>query len=753
MFLDDTACNLASLNLTAFYDPATRSFDTAAFTHAARLWTVVLEISVLMAQYPSPTIAQLSYDYRTLGLGYANLGTLLMLQGIPYDSPEALAQTGAYTALLGGVSYATSAEMARELGPFPSYLPNADAMLRVIRNHRRAAYGADPEEYECLTVTPRGLDPEADCPLNLVAAAQEVWDQALELGEQYGYRNAQTTLIAPTGTIGLLMDCDTTGIEPDFALVKFKKLAGGGHFRIINQSVPAALRALGYSGAETRDIVAYCAGTNSLDGAPHINSDSLAALGFTPGALDAVENALTSAFDVTFAFNRWTLGEDFCKETLGLSEAQLADPSHSLLEHLGFTREQITAANDVITGRMTIEGAPHLHEEHYAVFDCANRCGRYGTRFIAPMAHVRAMATAQPFLSGAISKTINMPADATVDDVRAVYDAGATMMLKALALYRDGSKLSQPLASMLLDAQDLDAEDLDAEDLDDEGGGAAVAATPPAMQPTRPSGKALADAERVAAVAEAERILSALPTEDARDVVRRTVGLLRGDRISLPSRRNSIAQKARIGGHTIYLHMGMFEDGSLGEIFINMSKDGAAFRSMMNCFAIAVSIGLQHGVPLDAYMDSFVFTKFEPNGTVTGNDQVKMASSIIDYLFRELGITFLGRADLSHLDAPGVPAVPTPGLLDDSAMSAGEPDAAGLPLLPAGGGVQASLFAAPVATAVPPVAATQSRAAQVRQALELGFEGSPCNDCGQLTMVRNGTCLKCMSCGATDGCS
>jgi ribonucleoside-diphosphate reductase alpha chain len=776
MFLDDTACNLASLNLLRFYDEETRTFDTEAYTHASRLWTIVLEISVLMAQYPSPAIAQLSYDYRTLGLGYANLGALLMVQGIPYDSPEALAQTGAYTALLTGVSYATSAEMAGELGPFPGYEPNREAMLRVIRNHRRAAHDAPESAYEGLTVLPRGLD-AANCPDQLVEAAREAWDDALALGEAHGYRNAQTTLIAPTGTIGLLMDCDTTGVEPDFALVKFKKLAGGGYFRIINESVPSALRALGYGPREVDDIVGYCAGTGGLEGAPHINRHTLAEMGFTRRVLDTIDGSLVSAFDITFAFNRWVLGDDFCRETLGLTDEQLADPSLSILEALGFTRAQIEEANDFITGRMTIEGAPHLREEHYAVFDCANRCGRYGTRYIEPMAHVRAMAAAQPFLSGAISKTINMPDTATVQEVAAVYDAGAEMMLKALALYRDGSKLSQPLAATVFDEWAEEDEDFD--DLDGEP--AEAAALTPEL-----------------AVEEAERILRALPTRDAREVVRRAVGLLRGERVSLPSRRNGFAQKARVGGHTIYLHTGEFEDGSLGELFISMSKDGAAFRSLMNCFAIAVSIGLQHGVPLEAYVDSFLFTKFEPNGMVTGNDRIHMATSIIDYVFRELAITYLGRDDVAHMGQVDLSSTSTAEDEYEASPFAGAPASNGAngavevpPALPApnpanlvvpiaGGSDDADSAVAdrpapaPSAQAPEPPAPTTSSpgpaveattatstvrlemsdaAQRTLQAKQMGFEGDPCPECGQMMMVRNGTCLKCVSCGATSGCS
>ena len=785
MFLDDTACNLASLNLLAFHDAEAGRFDVEAYQHAARLWTIVLEISVLMAQYPSEAIAQLSHDYRTLGLGYANLGALLMLQGVPYDSPEALAQTAGYTALLTGVSYATSAELAAELGPFPSYEPNREAMLRVIRNHRRAAYDAPAEDYEGLTALPVALDTER-CPKRLRKAVQSAWDRALALGEEHGYRNAQTTLIAPTGTIGLLMDCDTTGVEPDFALVKFKKLAGGGYFRIINQSVPGALRTLGYPPGQIEAIVAYCAGSGRLEGAPHINRNTLAQRGFTRRVLDQVDDALGSAFDVTFAFNRFVLGDEFCCAVLGLADEQLADPTLSILEAIGFTREQIEEANDHIVGRMTIEGAPQLREEHYAVFDCANRCGRYGTRFIEPLAHVRTMAAAQPFLSGAISKTINMPAEATVADVAAVYLAGADSMLKALALYRDGSKLSQPLAATVFeqDFGDLEDEDLDADD--------EAAALDPA-----------------GALDEAERIIRALPSEDARALARRIQGLLRGERAPLPSRRDGFAQKARVGGHTIYLHTGEFEDGRLGELFISMSKDGAAFRSLMNCFAIAVSIGLQHGVPLEAYVDSFLFTKFEPNGIVSGNDRIQMATSIIDYVFRELAISYLDRSEVAHMGdvdlsttstaevaAPAVggevapatgvqrasgggaaqgaehvtPALPAP---DESLLItiAGASNGPGAPAVAGGApaatptgeatapppeapsGPAAAASAAPATAASPVALQTAKPRLERTTARHYGFEGDPCDECGQMMMVRNGTCLKCMSCGATSGCS
>ena len=747
MFLDDTACNLASLNLMRFHNEESNEFDVAAYEHAARLWTIVLEISVLMAQYPSPVIARLSHEYRTLGLGYANLGALLMHQGVPYDSPDALAQTAGYSALLTGVSYATSAEIAAELGPFPAWEPNREAMLRVIRNHRRAAYDAPAEDYEELTTLPTGLDAE-HCPKPLLEASQASWDRALALGEEHGFRNAQTTLIAPTGTIGLLMDCDTTGVEPDFALVKFKKLAGGGYFRIINQSVPGALGTLGYTPAQVEEIVTYCAGSGRLEGAPHINRHTLAQHGFNRRALDAVDEALGSAFDITFAFNRFVLGDEFCRDVLGLSDDQLAGAN--LLEAIGFTREQIEEANDYIVGRMTIEGAPHLREEHYAVFDCANRCGRYGTRYIAAMAHVRIMASAQPFLSGAISKTINLPDDATVGDVAAVYEAGAASMLKALALYRDGSKLSQPLAATVLGD---DFEDFD--DLDEE--------------------PAAAELDPKQALDEVERIIRSLPREDARVLARKLVGLQRGEREPLPSRRPGFAQKAKVGGHTIYLHTGEFEDARLGEIFISMSKDGAAFRSLMNCFAIAVSIGLQHGVPLEAYLDSFLFTKFEPNGIVTGNDRIQMATSIIDYVFRELAVSYLGRDDLAHLGPVDLSSTST---AEDEGGAWPTPEPQPLPapdpreyvLTPIAGGsnghgAPAATEAAPAASGPAPEAPSPAAAAagapavasataiQPTTARHYGFEGDPCPECGQMMMVRNGTCLKCMSCGSTSGCS
>ena len=696
MFLDDTACNLASINLVKFLRDD-GSFDVEGFRHACRLWTVVLEISVLMAAYPSPTIAQKSWDYRTLGLGYANMGTVLMRQGIPYDSAQAVAICGALTAIMTGEAYATSAEMAKTLDPFPGFAQNREPMLRVIRNHRRAAYNAPPQEYEGLSITPIGIDP-AHCPPSLLAAAREAWDRALVLGEAHGYRNAQVTVLAPTGTIGLVMDCDTTGIEPDFALVKFKKLAGGGYFKIINQSLPPALESLGYRAREADDIVAYCAGRKTLRGAPHVNHESLRARGFDDEGLARVEAALDTAFDITFAFNSWTLGEGYLAGRVGLNDARLSEWNGNVLRALGFGPAEIEAANDYCAGTMTVEGAPHLRADHLGVFDCANRCGKRGQRFIAADAHIRMMAAAQAFLSGAISKTINMPADATIEEVKRAYETAWRSMIKAVALYRDGSKLSQPLSATV----------------DDE------------------TQTAAADVEAVA-----EKMAERVVTKYLRE------------RHRLPDRRAGYTQKAVVAGHKVYLRTGEYEDGTLGEIFLDMHKEGAAFRSLMNCFAIAISLGLQHGVPLEEFVDAFVFTRFEPNGMVAGNDRIKMATSVIDYVFRELAITYLGRTDLSH--------VPDEDLRSDTLGNTMNQPAAGPgPALARPSGPPTT------ARAIAPVSGGSGGGGGGRagrslspseQARLKGYEGEACGDCGQFTMVRNGTCLKCVTCGTTTGCS
>ena len=711
MFLDDTACNLASTNLLKFVDEAGQ-FDIATFKHVNRLMTVALEISVLMAQFPSKEIARLSYKYRTTGLGYANLGTLLMVLGIPYDSPRGTAISGAITAHMTATAYATSAEMASELGPFPGYARNAEHMLRVIRNHRRAACNAPDMAYEDLTVHPTPIDPEI-CPAYLLDAARGEWDRALVLGEQFGYRNAQVTVLAPTGTIGLVMDCDTTGIEPDFALVKFKKLAGGGYFKIINESVPRALRSLGYARHDIDRIIQFARGTGTLKGGPAINWQTLAAKGFGETEIQAIEAALPAAFEIGFVFNRFTLGDSFCRDVLGFTDDQLNDFNFSLLHELGFSDADITAANDYACGRMTVEGAPGLADDHLPVFDCANRCGRHGTRFIRPEGHIHMMAAAQPFLSGAISKTINMPNNAPVEMVKDLYMLSWKRMLKANAIYRDGSKLSQPLAAStavgLFDELDSLA--------------------------TNDNGKVPNEAP--APVQVAERVV-------LKYIARRH---------KMPYRRSGYTQKAVVGGHKIYLRTGEYEDGTIGEIFLDMHKEGAAFRSLMNSFAIAVSLGLQYGVPLDEFVDAFVFTRFEPNGMVEGNPYIKMSTSIIDYVFRELAITYLGRTDLAQV-------IPE----DLRSDSIGEPgseelDTGAEEILHMDEHRSNLVAAASVAMARTGAPRTVTRsvadklASKISLARAQGYEGDACGECGSFTMVRNGTCLKCVTCGSTSGCS
>ncbi|KQO71462.1 vitamin B12-dependent ribonucleotide reductase [Methylobacterium sp. Leaf88] len=769
MFLDDTACNLASANLLTMYDRATNHFDVATFEHLNRLWTVVLEISVMMAQFPSKEIAELSYRYRTLGLGYANIGGLLMSMGLPYDSEKGRALAGALTAIMTGVAYATSAEMAGELGAFPAYEENADAMLKVIRNHRRAAHG-DAEGYEFLSIAPVPLDLANVPQTDIAERAKHAWDRALALGEEHGYRNAQATVIAPTGTIGLVMDCDTTGIEPDFALVKFKKLAGGGYFKIINRAVPDALRTLGYRESEIAEIEAYAVGHGSMGQAPAINPGSLRAKGFTDDKLAAVEAGLKSAFDIKFVFNRWTLGDDFLKDVLKVPAEKLADPTFEILPFLGYSKKDIEAANTHICGAMTLEGAPFLKPEHYAVFDCANPCGRIGKRYLSVESHIRMMAAAQPFISGAISKTINMPNDATVEDCKNAYKLSWTLALKANALYRDGSKLSQPLNSALIADEDDDAEDLVE----------ALIAAPAAAKAAQVAEKIV---ERV--IERVERIRS---------------------REKMPHRRKGYTQKAVVGGHKVYLRTGEYDDGRLGEIFIDMHKEGATFRSLMNNFAIAISLGLQYGVPLEEYVEAFTFTRFEPAGFVQGNDAIKNATSLLDYVFRELAVSYLGRADLAHVNPseiggtvigggetdttrePGrteatASSVVSRGLLRGSADrltliqggpaggTVGVGAASAGQTTPAGGVVHAlrgatALKAEPVqagqaealVNALPfakpdPIKPERTVSDRRAEAKMKGYVGEACPECANFTLVRNGTCLKCDTCGSTTGCS
>ena len=754
MFLDNTACNLASLNMIKFVDTNTGELDIEAFRHATRIWTVVLEISVLMAQFPSREIAQLSYDFRTLGLGYANLGTVVMLRGLPYDSDEARAFAGAVTAILTGESYAMSAELARELGPFPGYAANAPHMLRVIRNHRRAAYHAPEAEYEGLSVLPMPID-ETKTDASIVAAARESWDQALALGEEYGYRNAQTTLLAPTGTIGLLMDCDTTGVEPDFSLVKFKKLAGGGYFKIANQSIEPALRNLGYSPKQRKAILDYVLGTMTLQNAPAINRDSLKAKGFTDADLDRVEATLPGTFELGFAFNAWTLGEDALAR-VGVTMEEASKPGFDLLRRIGFNREQIEAANEVICGTQTVEGAPYLKPEHLAVFDTANKGGKKGTRFIHHMGHILMMAASQSFLSGAISKTINMPQEATIADIEDAYNQSWIHGIKAMALYRDGSKLSQPLSSR--SGSDDDAEASEEQVAAAVSEAIAIAQAEWEKQRTTEIERAVAEARKEW---ERERAVSA-PAAAIADH--------HASRKRLPAKRRGFTQEAKIAGQKVYLRTGEYEDGTLGEIFVDMHKEGAAYRSMLNCFAIAVSKGLQYGVPLEEFVETFTFTRFEPQGMVIGHPNIKTSTSIIDYVFRVLGFEYLGMNDLVH-NPPADDSLKTEAIAPASpkataTVSAPVVAAPAVAIAPAetkpvtngngnghtngngnGNGHHQAEALKVVATAAP--IATSALDAQLS---EMMGDAPFCDVCGHIT-VRNGACYKCLNCGNSLGCS
>ncbi len=733
MFLDDTACNLASLNLMKFRSKD-GTFEIEDFEHGVRLWTVVLEISVLMAQFPSKEIARLSYEYRTLGLGFANIGSFIMATSLSYDSDEGRALCGAISALMSGVSYATSAEMAAEHGAFAGYAKNKDHMLRVIRNHRNAALG-ETDGYEGLATLPVPLD-LVNCPFpKLAVAAGMAWDKALELGQQHGFRNAQTTVIAPTGTIGLVMDCDTTGIEPDFALVKFKKLAGGGYFKIINRMVPEALKNIGYTPKQIDNMAKYAVGHGTLKDAPGINHESLKAKGFAKAQLDALEQTLASSYDISFTFNQWTLGKEFCMDVLGFSEEQLSDMTFNMLEAMGFSKAEIDDANLYCTGAMTLEGAPHLKEEHLPIFDCANPCGKKGKRFLSVDSHILMMAAAQPFISGAISKTINMPASATTEDCKDAYMKSWKLGLKANALYRDGSKLSQPLSAALLDMDDLEEE------------------------------SSLPEKTKVVA----ERIVEKI--------------IMQSERHKLPGRRKGYTQKASVGGHKIYLRTGEYDDGTLGEIFLDMHKEGAAFRSLMNNFAIALSIGLQYGVPLEEFVEAFTFTRFEPSGQVTGNDAIKMATSVLDYIFRELAVSYLGRKDLAHVDTDDLaPDTIGRGAGDFSSgeatnealdrvisyASTGYVRKSNLYVLNAKDKTdtvveardvnQEAVYTSKTAMAAGSTSGSAGnkrdvRASRAMEARIKGYEGDACSECGNFTMVRNGTCMKCDTCGTTSGCS
>ncbi len=751
MFLDNTACNLASLNLRRFFNEADSTFDVAGFEYAVRLWTVVLEVSVLMAQFPSKEVAQLSYDYRTLGLGFANLGSMLMVSGIPYDSDEGRAIAGAITAIMNGVAYKTSAEMAAALGAFPRYAENREHMLRVMRNHRLAAYDASPDAYDHLETIPMGINAKY-CPDYLLRAATRAWDEAVQLGEQYGYRNAQATVIAPTGTIGLVMDCDTTGVEPDFALVKFKKLAGGGYMKIVNQSVPAALRKLGYDEQQIDEMVKYAKGHASFAGAPYINHESLREKGFMAEEIKKLEASVESAFEIGFVFNHYNLGEA-CLQRLGFTEEQYKDMEFSLLHELGFSDEEIDACNDYVCGTMMMEGAPFLKEAHLPVFDTANKCGKKGERFIHAHGHIRMMAGVQPFISGAISKTINLPNEASVEDIRDCYELSWQLGIKACALYRDGSKLSQPLSNKSDKKKNTNAK------------------TEEPLKTEQP-------------VAETSNIidLGALTIDELLDEVHKRVQdspdtKLKSklakivERKNLPAKRRGYTFKGKVGGQPLFLRTGEYTDGTIGEIFIDMAKEGATMRSLMNSFAIAVSVGLQYGVPLEEYVDKFIFTRFEPSGIVD-HPNIKTATSVLDYIFRVLAYEYLDRDDLVHVVDPtraGSPASSEERELSNVRVT---------PALPKGTGeaernaAQAALqnvklngkalgadwnihTAKPAMNLQEQTHVTGSLAeakADVKKMMGTSADAPACSNCGNITL-RNGTCYMCPNCGTTTGCS
>jgi ribonucleoside-diphosphate reductase alpha chain len=722
MFLDNTACNLASVNLRKFFNEDNNIFDVDGFEYTVRLWTTVLEISVLMAQFPSKEVAQLSYDYRTLGLGFANLGSMLMVSGIPYDSDKARGIAGAITAIMTGIAYKTSAELAEHLGAFRKYEENKKHMMRVMHNHRAAAYDAN-EAYEGLEIKPQGISAK-DCPDYLLKAATKAWDDAVRLGEKFGYRNAQTTVIAPTGTIGLVMDCDTTGVEPDFALVKFKKLSGGGYFKIINQSVPQALRNLKYSETEIEEIVNYAKGHATLKDAPHINFESLSNKGFTAADLQKIESSLGAAFEIGFVFNVFTLGEE-CLQRLGFKADDYNNFEWSLLNALGFSDEQIDEANVYICGTMTVEGAPYLKQEHLPVFDCANKCGSIGERYIHYSGHIKMMAAAQPFLSGAISKTINLPNEATVDEIKEAYLLSWKLGLKACALYRDGSKLSQPLSNKSDKKKKVGENEEENQEMQHES--------------------ALVNMSQLTIDDLLEEVNKRVQNSEDTSLKRQLAMIV--ERRTLPAKRRGFTQKAKINGQALFLRTGEYSDGTLGEIFIDMAKEGATMRSMLNCFAIAISIGLQYGVPLEEFVEKFVFTRFEPSGMVE-HPNIKTTTSIIDFMFRSLAYEYLGRNDLVHvLDKPEVENLGNESW-DENSPTIGEriPELSEIrvtrntakPYKP-----QTGEYKKTISAGLDAVNAASKN---------MQSDAPACNTCGHIT-IRSGTCYKCLNCGNSMGCS
>jgi len=688
MFLDDTACNLSSVNLVKFLKND-GTFDVEAYQHACRIFILAQEILVDLSSYPTERIAKNSHDFRPLGLGYANLGTLLMLKGIPYDSDAGRGWAGAITALMCGEAYAMSAEEASKLGAFNGYTVNRESMLKVMRKHKAAVYQIDA-----------GLAPE-----NLLQAAKGAWERALELGERHGFRNAQVTVLAPTGTIGLLMDCDTTGIEPDFALVKFKKLAGGGYFKIVNQSVIPALQNLGYSSGQIKDIIDYVLGTMKFSSdVPHLNAEFLKSKGMTDADIAKIEKVLPGTFEISSAFNRFGMGEALL-DRLGVPKSEYQKPNFNFLSFAGLNHAEIEAANEKLCGTMAVEGAPHLKPGDLPVFDCANKCGSKGTRFIAPLGHIRMMAATQPFLSGAISKTVNLPHESTVSEIEAIHLESWKLGLKAVALYRDGCKLSQPLSTKSDAKSD-----------------------------------AVADKSKKTALASSSVQAESLPAANSQSPQQNAQMTFAPVRHRLPAKRSGLTIESTVAGHKVYLRTGEYQDGKLGEVFIDMHKEGAAYRSMMNCFAIAVSLGLQYGVPLNEFVDKFTFTRFEPSGPVSGHPNVKFATSIVDYIFRVLGMEYLGRTDFLQVKPPVDLTAEKDAAKTVYPKSPAESIRSGVPL--PGMDYQLNM----------PLEASNTSDPVNGQLAEMMGDAPPCDSCGHTT-VRNGACYRCLNCGNSMGCS
>ena len=760
MFLDNTACNLASLNVLRFYDEFTRTFDADAFEHAVRLWTIVLEISVLMAAFPSARIAELSHRYRTLGLGYANLGAMLMRAGIPYDSDQARAICGTITAILSGRAACTSAQMARQLGAFPAFEPDRENMLRVIRNHRRAAIGTprDSDDYEGLRIRPVPIDHDLvrSGRVGLANAGQlldravAAWDEALALGREHGYRNAQMTVIAPTGTIGLLMDCDTTGVEPDFALVKFKKLAGGGYFKIVNASVAPALKTLGYTPEQIAEIQTHIVGALHLDvpmppGAGGAQPGEtlaqwLRGKGLSEEDLERIVQSLAGVFDLAFAFAPWALGPETIRRAGLDPESAQREPGFNLLSALGLSGEQIKALNVAVCGTQTIEGAPHVRAEHLPVFDCANACGETGTRSIAPEGHIRMMAAAQPFICGAISKTINLSNDADLDLVKRCYRLSWELGLKANALYRDGSKLSQPLNT----TSDVDLEDKEVDEL----------------------GESQCRDEVATAVSD---LAEAVAGERVEVAVERHVEIVhRPMRRRLPDTRHSITHKFNVAGHEGYLTVGLYDDGKPGELFVTMAKEGSTIGGLMDCLGTAISVALQYGVPIESLVNKFTHQRFEPAG-MTHNPDIPIAKSLVDYIFRWMGMEFLPgyreiNAPKRSSDATADPVTQAPGLKPSPPRrTTTQPrptdltDGSDRPPIARdriGNGTNGAGSPPPGTNGDGTVAAETLSAQETVLSVAMRSMGDapPCDVCGTIT-VRGGTCYKCVNCGNSMGCS